>query len=275
MRVIINADDLGRNVKVNDCIEQCIREGVITSSTIMANGEAFDGVKAIVDKYPHISFGVHLCIDELNALTKPVIFVERGITDEQGVFIKGAIKTLKIDKALKKAVFNEWCAQINRIQQAGIRISHIDSHHHYHTIPALQEVLLDIIKKYGIFKVRLCFVKTPLMFLHRVSSSVLRCSGKRNSTSANKKKSRIQALCGVLNCYIWNNRMKKHFVATDFFCSYLFFYTNTEFMRVQYKNRVIELMCHPGHPGYELETKLLENLPSGIIKMNYNQLERL
>ena len=60
IRIIINADDLGKDSQVNDKISEALQNGFITSSTIMANIELWDEVHKIVDANPKASFGVHL-----------------------------------------------------------------------------------------------------------------------------------------------------------------------------------------------------------------------
>ena len=51
INVIINADDLGLNQKVNNAINEALSNGFITSSTILANSDYMDEVRRIVKKY--------------------------------------------------------------------------------------------------------------------------------------------------------------------------------------------------------------------------------
>jgi len=46
-RLIINADDLGFTSGVNRAIVKAHRDGVVTSATLMANGQAFCEAKAL------------------------------------------------------------------------------------------------------------------------------------------------------------------------------------------------------------------------------------
>ena len=88
IRIIINADDLGKDSQVNDKISEALQNGYITSSTIMANTELWDEVHKIVDANPKASFGVHLNLTEGKALTKQPVFVERGVVDDNNCFTK-------------------------------------------------------------------------------------------------------------------------------------------------------------------------------------------
>jgi predicted glycoside hydrolase/deacetylase ChbG (UPF0249 family) len=58
-RLIINADDLGLTAGVNRAIAECIRVGVVTSTTLMANATAFLDAVSVVHKLagPDPSFG--------------------------------------------------------------------------------------------------------------------------------------------------------------------------------------------------------------------------
>ena len=114
-KLIINADDLGMSQEQNEQIRQCIELGVITSSTLMANGPFFnEGVK-IAKRYPQISVGVHLNIIEFTPLTNEGIFRKHGMLDADGNFIEGAAFVVPMDEELKQAVFEEWDAQISKV----------------------------------------------------------------------------------------------------------------------------------------------------------------
>ena len=60
MKIIINADDLGKSMKVNDAIFKLMDKNLITSSTIMANGDYVEDAIVRSKKYPNFSFGIHL-----------------------------------------------------------------------------------------------------------------------------------------------------------------------------------------------------------------------
>ena len=69
-RVIINADDFGINSVVTRAIEEMIAKGIVTSTTIMANGSCLNDVKRVYEKYPKVSYGIHLCLAEFDSITK-------------------------------------------------------------------------------------------------------------------------------------------------------------------------------------------------------------
>ncbi len=129
---IVNADDLGYSHEVNVAIEKCLAAGVITSSTIIANGPAFDEAVSIAKRYPGISYGAHLNATEF----RPLSGAPLGQIMCDGEFDR-AIRKVRLTRETIAAISVEFDTQIARIKNAGLSVSHIDSHHHIHTVRAL------------------------------------------------------------------------------------------------------------------------------------------
>ena len=141
------------NQRVNTEIFRLMEAGVVTSATMLANGDAIEEAAAETRRFPQCSFGVHLNLTEFRPVAP-----SRGlapILDDRGRFKGNYIRQITIGGALKRAIFTEWCAQIETLIALGMKPSHIDSHHHTHTIPTLLPVLRSVRKKYEIEKVRI------------------------------------------------------------------------------------------------------------------------
>ena len=276
MRVIINADDLGISSIINQAIEKCIINGEITSTSVMAGAKAFAEGIEIVKKYPQISVGVHLTIDEEMSLTKSPIFLKYGIMDYNGHFIKSAIsKVPKFTNELKEAIYAEWDMQINAVKNTGIIVSHVDSHHHYHTIPELKNVLFCLMRENGVKRIRLCSNKMFKMYIHRkeIKKTLFPSTGIVNQRIKQKKIMLwLPIFINIFKIYRWNRSAKKKFFTADYFCSYAFYIINKDFFVKYYPKVTIELMCHPGNTNYEQETIRLKELPFDVKKINYNDL---
>ena len=257
MKVIINADDLGINPEVNACIEQFINTGAISSSSILANGKAFDLVPDIVRRHPNVSFGVHLNLSEFESLTKSPIFVKYGMTDKDGVFIKGAINNVCFTKELKNAIYEEWRAQILKIQKTGISISHIDGHHHCHAQPELYNVLKRLANNFGIKGIRQNRVYSAFFMKRKlyVGNNGMKSDDYQNNPN---NPSFWRKINNAIKIRIWHYRTKFDFTTTDIFLSYDSFIRKFDAIRNK-KHIKVELMCHPGHPKYEGESELLLN----------------
>lgn len=254
MKVIINADDFGINKIVTSEIERMIELKIISSTTIMANGECLDEVKRFAILHPEISFGVHLCMSEFSSITKSPILNKYGLTDEFGIFIKHAIFGLSLfPEELKYAIKEELRAQIRVIKNLGIHISHADSHHHFHTIYQLKSVVNDVLKEFGIEKIRLGTSVEPIniikqkLFKQNVNTGTKTILS--NSVVFPNKSLITRALKGVqmvIYRTLLNAYYKRRFKTTDSFYSYKSFHDK---QIKTAKNCLIELMCHPGHPG--------------------------
>ena len=139
IKVIINADDFGFSEGVNYGILKAHMDGVVTSTTIMANMPGFDHAVALAKQHPTLRIGVHLNI----TCGKPLRSTHTTMTNKEGYFMHG--KEHKYDK---QEVYEELCAQIDKVLAAGITIDHFDSHHHIHTEQHFQDIIEKILRKY-------------------------------------------------------------------------------------------------------------------------------
>jgi len=139
---------------VNEATFRAMERGVVTSATVLANGPAVEEAARVAPKFPNCSFGVHLNLTEFT----PVGTNGKGLSsllDEHGCFHSQSIRQVAIGRSLRKAVFEEWSAQIERLIRLGLQPSHLDAHHHVHTIPQLLPVLVALRRRFGIDKVRI------------------------------------------------------------------------------------------------------------------------
>ena len=63
-RLIVNADDFGMSRSVNRGVIRAHAEGIVTSTTLLANGASFDDAVALAHAHPGIRVGVHLNVVE-------------------------------------------------------------------------------------------------------------------------------------------------------------------------------------------------------------------
>jgi len=152
MKLIINADDLGANERLNAAILELMTARRITSATVIVNGPAFDSAVRSITHFPECSFGIHLNVSAFEPLTKhPQLRALR----EAGEQVPNQVRSVPLSASLVKAVHEEWRAQILAARRAGLSITHIDSHHHVHTLPALFLALKGVQREFGIRKVRI------------------------------------------------------------------------------------------------------------------------
>lgn len=153
-RLIVNADDFGFTSGVNRAIAEAHSHGVVTSSTLMANGPAFSEAVQLAKGLPNLSIGCHVVLidgrpvleaEQLSSLTKGADFRD-GLMTFATRAIAGRIKADEIAA--------EASAQIRKIQAAGIVVSHIDTHKHTHLFPKILRPLLRASASCGVRAIR-------------------------------------------------------------------------------------------------------------------------
>lgn len=251
MVLIINADDCGINKIVNDHIEQCILEGKISSTTVMANMLDFEGALGLYVKYnDRISFGIHLNLTEGSPLLSQPALVESGhyvIKDGKALFNMKDKKRRYLNSEQRLYIYEELKAQFDKLINAGINISHIDSHHHIHTDINILPIVIRLAKEYNITKIR----------------------GLRNY---------MPFSISYLLRKLWYMLVKVLYPSvkqTDYLTSYIDYTKNPGILKAS-NSVTLELECHPGHPKYLEEEMLLRkwNLDNeNIILKSYNTAE--
>ena len=153
--LIVNADDLGWTAGVNRGIAEAHRHGIVTSASLLANGVAFAGGVELARGNPRLSVGVHLNLSD----GVPVAGREAvpSLVGETGDLVGGPESwLLKIAmRGLAPAeVEKEWGAQISKVRDAGVAVTHLDGHKHAHMLPGLFEIALRLAKRNGIGAIR-------------------------------------------------------------------------------------------------------------------------
>jgi predicted glycoside hydrolase/deacetylase ChbG (UPF0249 family) len=155
VRIIVNADDLGISEPVNEAIFQGLQSGVITSATMLSNGSAVRAAAQKLHLFPECSFGVHLNLTEFGPLCQGSYTDLASILDKNKFFNGNSIREVRIGLPMLRAIFREWCSQIENLMRLGVEPSHLDAHHHVHTIPQMLPVLAALRRRYKINKVRI------------------------------------------------------------------------------------------------------------------------
>jgi predicted glycoside hydrolase/deacetylase ChbG (UPF0249 family) len=144
-RFIVSADDFGLSARVNAGIVDAHRNGIVTSTTIMAVGAAFEDAARLAGENPDLDIGVHLTLVGERALLPPGKIP--SLADEAGRlpvdvfafardYVRGRIRLTDIRAELN--------AQLERVRSAGLRVTHIDSHQHVHMLGGILETTAEL-----------------------------------------------------------------------------------------------------------------------------------
>jgi len=248
--LIVNADDLGWTHGVNRGILEAFHKGIVTSASLLANGEAFaDGVE-LTRSAPNLGVGVHLNLSDGAPLARRD--EAESLLDERGMF-KGGPESLLVRLARRglalEEVEVEWEAQVQAVQKAGIEPTHLDGHRHVHMLPGLFEIALKLAKRHGIGSIRVS-----------LETSTLRAalaSGSSQKTSVVMKQGMQARGLKLLARDAREMAEKAGIATTDYFCGIAQTgeFTKEGVLRLlkALPEGTTELMCHPGYADEKLK----------------------
>lgn len=154
-KVIINADDFGLTREVNRGILRAFREGIVTSTSLLPVGQAFEEAVQMAHDHPGLGVGIHLCLTaEAPVLSRAEI---PSLVDKDGRFYGNWRKLfcrLILGKIDLREVGKELEAQILKVFDSGLFPTHIDSHQHAHLFPMISDIVLQLAEKYKIKNIR-------------------------------------------------------------------------------------------------------------------------
>jgi predicted glycoside hydrolase/deacetylase ChbG (UPF0249 family) len=153
LSVIVHADDFGETVEITEGICVAVAAGVVTSTSVMVN---MPGTAEALRRAPLLarqaSFGLHLNLCEGKPLTRGAT-----LTDANGEFMRKKILAARAlgGKLSLPELEAEVAAQLGRLRDCGIRISHLDGHKHLHQLPIVCAAVANVLPRFGIERVRI------------------------------------------------------------------------------------------------------------------------
>lgn len=155
-KLIINADDFGLHKTINSGIIKGFQGGVITSTSIMPTACDFDHAVNLALQNPHLGVGIHLTLvgeTPVCSLKK----VRSLITAQDQFFSKYPhfLWRFITQQIRLTEIKTEFSAQIEKVIQAGITLTHLDSHQHLHILPGIIDIVIELAKHYKIAAIRI------------------------------------------------------------------------------------------------------------------------
>ncbi len=237
--LVVNADDFGFTHDVNEGIVEAHRRGVLTSTTLMANGAAFGHAAKLALANPSLDVGCHLVLVGGVSVSPPHALLPATVTEMLAAVVRGRLR-----------IYEELAAQVERIRKSGIRPTHLDTHKHTHLFHPVLEAVARISSDFGIPWVRRPF-DLPLGAL---------------STKVPRSKRAVTLGLGILREPFRRVLVRHGCRCTDHFAG---FQITGRFGRdalarliEQLPAGITEFMCHPGYCREELSaasTRLKES----------------
>jgi predicted glycoside hydrolase/deacetylase ChbG (UPF0249 family) len=242
--LIVNADDFGWTVGVNRGIVEAFRNGIVTSTSLLANGAAFAEAVELFRTIAGLGAGVHLNLSD----GVPVAERETVTTllNHEGEFAGGP-ESLLLRRArrglLLDEVEREWDAQIQKVRGAGIEPTHLDGHKHVHMLPGLFEVALRLAKRHGVGAIRVSLEESSLR-------SALSSGGKQRGGVVMKQGVQARGL-KLLAREAREEAGRAGIATADYFCGIAqtgeLTREGVEQFLKSLPEGTTELMCHPGY----------------------------
>jgi chitin disaccharide deacetylase len=189
LQVIVSADDFGLDEDTAAATIECFEAGALSSASIMPGMPATEIALAYARERPDLDWGVHLTFTSDSGL-RPLAGPENVscLVDAEGRFLSArAIRALALARRLDTAqIAREVDAQVSAVTDAGVQVSHVDSHRHLHKFAPFRAALAQL----GIRRVR----TVQDVYLTRPLRSPTYWSGRR-----------------------WRGRIRNRFETTDHF----------------------------------------------------------
>lgn len=222
-RLVVNADDFGFTRDVNAGIVEAHRNGILTATTLMANGAAFDDAVRLAKETPTLDIGCHLVLVQAPGLPQTIPQLVHAMA-------LGRIP-----------VYEELSKQVRRVVDAGLSPTHLDTHKHTHLLPPVLEAVARISEEF-----RIPWVRRPFDF-------PLQPGG-----AGGAKRAWTNRLMRLMNGRFRSALTRHHCRSTDWFAGFKLTgsYGSEDLIDVirALPEGVTEFMCHPGHCGDDLRS---------------------
>lgn len=122
----------------------------------MAGGSAFQEAVTLSKRNPGLQVGLHLTLVHGKSVLKPDKIP--GLVNSSGCFTNNPVLAgmrYFFLKSLRSQLYHEIEAQIRKVCDAGIDLSHLDGHLNIHMQPVVFDILMELAPPYGIKTIRL------------------------------------------------------------------------------------------------------------------------
>lgn len=248
--LIVNADDLGWTEGVNRGILEAFHGGIVTSTSLLANGTAFADAVRTAKSAPRLAVGVHLNLTD-GAPAADRESVTSLLNDDgmlahgpEGLLLKRARGGLVLDE-----VEEEWDAQIQKVRDAGIRPTHLDGHKHVHMLPGLFGIALRLAKNHDIEAIRVSLEESSLR--------AALASGSQHRAGVVMKQGMQARGLKLLARDARKQATRMGIATTDYFCGIAqtgeLTLEGVEQLLKNLPEGTTELVCHPGYADEALQ----------------------
>jgi predicted glycoside hydrolase/deacetylase ChbG (UPF0249 family) len=153
-QLIINGDDYGLSPGINRGIEALYEQRRLTSTSVVTNSPWSAEAMAYASADKKLQVGVHLNLTS----GRPLLPADRVscLVKQDGTFYNTSAFLLRLltGRLDLEQVEDEMRAQIQAVFDYGLKPEHIDTHMHFHAIPAMGHLIEQLAEQFDIKAVR-------------------------------------------------------------------------------------------------------------------------
>lgn len=155
-RLIVTADDCGMSEGINQATYDLHKRGYISAASVMTNFPAYQHALECFRDCPELDVGAHLTltdgfpVDWRGPRHPHLLKDDHSFRDKFSLYLRG----LFFSKDTIRWIRNELDAQLRRLVDAGMPPRHISTHHHFHSLPILREIVHELAAVYQVDWVR-------------------------------------------------------------------------------------------------------------------------
>jgi len=151
--LIVCADDFGRDVAINEAVEEAHRTGILTVTSLMVGEPAVVDAVARAKRLPGLGVGLHLVLAD----GAPVADVP-ALVGRDGKFDPNMVRAgfrFYFSPAARRELAREIRAQFAAFAATGLPLDHVNGHKHVHLHPTVARLVVEIGREFGMRAVRL------------------------------------------------------------------------------------------------------------------------
>lgn len=155
-RLIVNADDFGRSSSVNEAVIAAHQKGILTSASLMVNGEAAAEAVQLARQNPKLGVGLHLTLCCGRSTLRPEVLP--ALVNARSEFRDSPVAAGVVyffSPAARRELGREISAQMDKFAQTGLSLDHVNGHLHFHLHPAVFPVVQREARRHGVRAMRL------------------------------------------------------------------------------------------------------------------------
>jgi chitin disaccharide deacetylase len=247
-RLIVNADDFGLTDGINRAVRDLHQLSALTSTTLMAAAPRFLEAVEISRQQKLLGVGCHIILVDGTPVANPAAIPtlldsssDRGEGPRFRATLGEFVRDLYLDRIDSAHIEQEAMAQILRLQQAGVAVTHVDTHKHTHMFPRVLKSVMRAAQACNIRAIRNPF-EPAWSVTATPGAGLVRASQVR--------------LLGMLRHSFWKSVREREFATTDGCLGVTATGTLNEATLRALLDRLpdgtFELVCHPAYVDAQL-----------------------